>query len=117
MKKVSFLLLVVLIFAFFNIDLAAYSQTPIQAVYAEEQVSGEEQAGGETGSGEQSGENSGANEEGTEKDPIDSGLTVLGVKIEGVWFWLAFAAGAFTLGFYVVKLLASYRKGGSNKEK
>lgn len=113
MKKATFLLLIVLIFAFFNVDLVPYTQTPIQIVHAEEQAAGEEQTGGETGSGEQAGDNAGE----TEKDPVDSGLTVLGVKIEGVWFWLAFAAGAFTLGFYVVKLLASYRKGDSNKEK
>ena len=107
MKKLSFILVFVLIFSFFNFSFVAMEALP--TVYAAEQTEGaqggnEQVEGGETTGGEGQ-EGSEENKEGNKSE-----LNILGLKIDGVWFWLAFAVGTFTLGFYVVKVIRSYKK-------
>ena len=106
MKKISFLLVFVLIFAFFNLTFSSYEliANPINVVYAEESSGG--------GNKGQVGVSTTAKEDESKESEQEQGdgLNLLGVQISGVWFWLAFAAGTLTIGFYVVKLLASYRK-------
>lgn len=118
MKKASFLLIFVLIFAFFSISFNFYEliSNPINVVYAEDQTCGGEQTEGEQGAPTTGGEGGSEQAPEGEETNKDNGLTFLGVKIEGVWFWLAFVAGLGTIGFYVVKLIASYRKPNNNKE-
>lgn len=112
MKKISFLLVFVLIFAFFNLTFSSYEliANPINVVYAEQEGSGENKG--------QVGVSTTAKEDTSEESEQEQGegLNLLGIQISGVWFWLAFAAGTFTVGFYVVKLIASYKKSDTNKD-